>query len=251
LFEPGTWDTGGGPRRWTGKQYGPLAAAFRYEEKVEQHKGPLPGLMPLADLGCGSVVALVVSGPLSGRIWVDARRDTGVLHPEEDLDFLGWMSRWLDAAEHEVDDPWQPKREHENEPDRVIDAHTLIGQAAVDALVQEVRERLKTELEVKFGALGCFARRGGRQDGCFEQGRALASAHEGHPLPDVGPLSTLFRAALESGPWVAVLVPGLCRIFVRQDLPTKGRDYLGRPFSIGTPGLGWTVGCLLPRYEKR
>jgi hypothetical protein len=62
------------------------------------------GLLYLCHLGCALHEALVVSGPLRGRMWADYTADGRGFQPLVDSDgtplgFARWYRRWLDQAE--------------------------------------------------------------------------------------------------------------------------------------------------------
>ncbi len=59
-------------------------------------KGPDPwrGALPVAELGCGYTALLVLNGPATGQIWVDARA-VGLLAPIA-KDFTAFLLDWLD-----------------------------------------------------------------------------------------------------------------------------------------------------------
>ncbi|MGN6693310.1 MAG: SMI1/KNR4 family protein [Aquihabitans sp.] len=60
------------------------------------------GSMPIAHLGCGMWVLLVVSGDRSGEIWLDDRASDRGIHLLEARGFDAWFDGWLAAAEGEV-----------------------------------------------------------------------------------------------------------------------------------------------------
>ena len=55
---------------------------------------PWLGALPVAELGCGYTALLVLNGPATGQIWLDARA-VGVLAPIA-RDFAAFMLDWLD-----------------------------------------------------------------------------------------------------------------------------------------------------------
>jgi hypothetical protein len=56
----------------------------------------LAGAIALADLGCGDMAVLVVTGPGRGRV-AYIRASQAPSYPP-DPDCLAWYERWLDAA---------------------------------------------------------------------------------------------------------------------------------------------------------
>jgi hypothetical protein len=240
LFEPGTIDTGGGPKKWTGRRFGPLSKPFPYSEPTDTHKGGLPGAMPLSDLGCGIVALLVTAGPQAGRIWVDRRNDTGEVAPEDGLDFDAWIDAWLTEAEREVSDPWQPAPKHANEPDTIRPATEVVGAEDLSAWLNAVHDDLASKGKCKLpGKLGEFRHRGSRV--VFNQGQSLHALLTGVPLKEEGVAAKMFSALAGWTPWTGIQVPGLFCAWVRQDSHGKARDYLGRPMTYGREGLGFTV----------
>ncbi len=55
---------------------------------------PWPGALPVAELGCGYTALLVLNGPATGQIWLDARA-VGLLAPIA-KDFAAFVRDWLD-----------------------------------------------------------------------------------------------------------------------------------------------------------
>lgn len=56
------------------------------------------GFLHLSDLGCGSIVALVVNGPLRGMLWELYPSALPVLGGTgKPIDFLAWYESWLDS----------------------------------------------------------------------------------------------------------------------------------------------------------
>lgn len=240
LFEPGTIDTGGGPKKWSGRRFGPLRSAFPYDSAVDVHKGKLPGALPLCDLGCGVVTVLVTAGPQRGRVWVDDRNSRAGLHSEGDLDFEGWIEAWLSESEREVRDPWVPAPKHPNKPDSLRPATEVVGLEALEAWVASVRSELAIRGRAQLpGRLGAFQKR--QRSFVFAQGPALGRLLAGEALKEKGVAADLFTALSSWPPWTGVEVPGLFQAWVREDRRGERRDYLGRPSYFGQEGLFLTV----------
>jgi hypothetical protein len=58
---------------------------------------PYTGTVALSDQGCGYVSILVVSGSARGRV-TDTHENPSGPHFTDDVDFLAWYERWLDAV---------------------------------------------------------------------------------------------------------------------------------------------------------
>jgi hypothetical protein len=76
--------------------------AFAAAEAANWSPALVSGAIPICHRGCGLRDWLVVSGPLAGEVWHDARVDWGGLRPVS-VDgrrgsFLSWYQRWLEEA---------------------------------------------------------------------------------------------------------------------------------------------------------
>lgn len=234
FFGPGTWSTGGEPEP-SKKRYGSLRTPFPYSEAATGHRGKLQGVLPLVDLGCGTLALLVTAGPLAGKIWVDDRLNQGGLRPEDGLDFDGWVQAWLRASEKQAREPWRPAKAHPNEPDTHQLAAELLNdqEGEIAAWVVEIEAALKTKGKASLGKrIGAFAIYGERS--VFERGTALyATLEKGVPLPDVGVATKLFDAIIAGPSWHCIEVPGLMRAWMRETKRGQLEDYLGRPSYFG------------------
>lgn len=57
------------------------------------------GTIPIAHQGCAYWDRLVVSGPLAGQVWTDARASDEGIGPASPPSFSDWYLRWLDSTE--------------------------------------------------------------------------------------------------------------------------------------------------------
>ena len=227
LFEPGLWNLGGPTdRHWDGRQFGPLATPFPYDAPGPRRPRAMPGAFPICQFGCAIVGLLVTAGPQRGRIWIEEGKSAGGLHSEEGLGFAEWMERWLAESEREAANPWKPARPHPNAPD-VVEAARGVSRDEIEALVAHITAELRKKPKAAFGTVGTFTLRGGAV--FFDQGPAIAQALQGRPLPDQGPLTRILQAAIGAPAWTGIDVPGLLQVWVREQVPATGRDYLGRP----------------------
>lgn len=240
LFEPGTIDTGGGPKPFSSRRYGPLGSAFLHEQYAEVAPKKLPGALPLCDLGCGRVIVLVTAGEQRGRVWVDGRLDGSGVVPESDLLFDDWIDLWLSAADAEVVDPWEPPPHHANEPDTVHDASDAVDPVALAQWLAVVRADLSASSRHTLpGRLGGISTR--QSTYTFDQGPSLANLLRGEAVKEQGVAVDLFRALAGWPPWTGLQVDGLFLAWVSEDRRGVKRDYLGRTAYFGHEGISWTV----------
>ncbi len=61
--------------------------------------GLYDGVLPVADLGCGSLAVLVLNGPHAGEVWNDFTAGSEGFERAA-TDFITWYSDWLDAELH-------------------------------------------------------------------------------------------------------------------------------------------------------
>jgi hypothetical protein len=72
------------------------------------------GAIPIAELGCGLQLWLVLTGPEAGNVWYDRRSEYGGIEPlsapgSERVTFLQWYVSWLEKAlEKLTDAPEEP-----------------------------------------------------------------------------------------------------------------------------------------------
>lgn len=229
LFEPGTFDVGRGPQSCK-RRFGPLGKSFPYGTESDGHRGKLPGAIPIAEIGCGTLILLVTGGEQAGRIWVDDRANGDGLRPEDGLDFQGWIRMWLDAVERETRDPWKPLSGHANEPDKIIAAEDILEANRLAVWASDIRNSLENTQLVQVDQLGHFRLRGSSLS--FVQSDGLRKAREPDEVPGEGVPSEVFREAFRRSPWVAIEVPGLFVTWVAERQAVEGLDYLGRPYTV-------------------
>lgn len=241
FFELGQWTFGGPPTAWTGRAFGPLAEPFPYDAPCEKHRGAVAGAMPLCDFGCGMTGLLVTAGPQRGRIWIDYRRDRRGFVPEDGLDFRSWVEAWLAESERAAVTPEEDiPRAHPNSPDAVLPLDPIATPAMIARLREEIVANLSATGRARFGAILTFRLRGAKIE--IDQGKAIAKALAGEPLPDVGTLTRLLEALFRAPPWTALEVPGLLSGWVREKHRFPMRDYLGRTQWVGDEGRFLTIG---------
>lgn len=249
LFEPGTWD--GDPPRWDGtRAVAPLVRAFRHtrpwnlpqhelanqlaehddDRLGEQYLSPeiAAGAMPIASLGRGTNVVLVISGAQRGKIWIDDRAHENGLAPESELDFDAWYRAWLDGAEQMLMRPMR-RRTTGRRGDRPSQTLALAGPAIEAA--ERVRARVHAALAAgqpcELGSLGRFS---AGPHPHFEQGLELRDAVAIRTPPvGHGDAYTLFAAVFERvATGAAVEVPGLFTAWRAAAATWDSYDYLGR-----------------------
>jgi hypothetical protein len=92
----------GGPAEWTEhaerlERDSSYAAGFERLQGEYLDEPWCHGRLPIADLGCGSFVFLVLRGARRGTVWVDSLSDATGLYCLE-VGFATWYCRWLDDA---------------------------------------------------------------------------------------------------------------------------------------------------------
>jgi hypothetical protein len=249
LFEPGTWD--GEPTRWDGtRAVAPLVRAFRHQRAWnlpqhqlaahlaehdddglgEQYLSPeiAAGAMPIAGLGRGTHLLLVISGGERGKIWIDDRAHENGLSPEAGLDFEAWYRTWLDGAEQMLVKPMR-RRTTGRRGDRPSQTVQLVGAAAdaAERLRGKVHAALAAGQPYEIGGLGKFS---AGPHPHFEQGVELRDAVAIRtPPPGTGDAHVLFVALFERvATGAAVEVPGLFTVWRAAAATWDSFDYLAR-----------------------
>lgn len=249
LFEPGTWD--GAPARWDGSRaVAPLARPFRHrarwnlpQHELAEHLAEtdderlgdqylsaeiVAGAMPIASLGRGTRLLLVITGDERGKIWLDDRAHENGLAPEDGLGFEGWYRAWLAGAEAMLVKPMR-RRTTGRRGDRPSQTVALTGGAADAAarLRAKVHAALAANQSVELGALGRFT---AGPHPHFEQSLELRDAIAIRtPPPGTGDAHALFVGLFEKvATGAAVEVPGLFTAWLARAATWDSYDYLGR-----------------------
>lgn len=258
LLEPGTWDDQ--PRRWEGTQHvAPLSTPFPHTrtwnlsrehlaalnaEADDDHAGVeywspevTAGAMPLAALGNGVRLLLVITGGERGRIWIDDRVNYNGLAPEAGLDFERWYQLWLDGTEQLLMAP--PKRRTTGRRN-TRPGHTVplegVAAAAATRLRDKVYASLAAGRSLDVGGLGRFV---AGPHPHFEQGQELRDAIVVRSPPHgPGDAHTVFAAVFERvATGAAVEVPGLFSAWRAAAAVWEFHDYLGRRKVAEEPAL--------------
>jgi hypothetical protein len=261
LYEPGTWDDE--PRNWENtRRVGALARPFPHtarwnlprerlaaltaglDDDLAEQEYWAPeitcGAMPIASLGGGTQALLVVSGPQRGKIWIDDRVHENGLAPDDDLDFDGWYSAWLQSAEQVVLSP--PRRRitgrRGDRPARTVQLEGAAAEAAA-RLRERVHVGLAAGRTLELGGLGKFCH---GPHPHFEQGLELrdAIAINAPPPHDSGSgdADVVFHAVFERVmQGLAVELPGLFTAWRAAATGWEHHDYLGRRRYVEEPRL--------------
>jgi hypothetical protein len=258
LHEPGTWDED--PRRWEGTSHvAPLSTPFAHRrawnlprerlaalsaEADDDHVGTeywspsvTAGAMPIASLGSGGRVLLVVAGDERGRIWLDDRANENGLTPEAGLDFDAWYTTWLHGSEQLLMSP--PKRRTTGRRG-TRPPHTVRLEGAAAAAATRLRDKVHGSLAaghpLELGKLGRFVP---GPHPHFEQGIELRDAMIVRSPPHgLGDGHAVFAAVFEHvSTGAAVDVPGLFSAWRAAAASWDSYDYLGRRQVAEEPAL--------------
>jgi hypothetical protein len=258
LYEPGTWDDD--PRSWErSRRVGPLARPFPHQAAWNLPRERLAnlsassdddvtaaeywapaiacGAMPIASLGGGKQVLLVVTGAERGRIWIDDRAHDEGLAPEGGLDFEGWYRAWLDGSEALLLAPPRPRptRRRMDRPPRTVHLDGIALEAA-ERLRDRVHAALAAGESVDLGPIGRFVAGAHPR---FEQGALLRDAVLIRaPAPGTGDANRVFTTVLAlAASGGAVEVPGLFAAWRAEAVSWEHHDYLGRRRVTDEPAM--------------
>lgn len=75
-----------------------LADDFFIPQEIEDDGELLHGSLPIAHLGCGMFVHLVISGEARAELWLDDRISDNGVYPLDKEGFHHWYESWLDGS---------------------------------------------------------------------------------------------------------------------------------------------------------
>ncbi len=226
-----------------------LKTEFPFENDQEKCSS-ISGILPLCELGCGQYVALVISGPQRGKVWLDARNDWGGMRSESGYTFFEWFTAWLGEAERTVSEENVTSDNEENIEDshfegKVLNAVDFISQVELQKLISIVHAGINKKGKVNFGKMGTFTAVAGAVR--FYAGDVIRNSVEDTVLNTSDPFQKLFGVVKDAIPGTSVEAADFFRVGKYVTHSSTHRDYLGREYILGKDSCQWRCQVLLPK----